>query len=292
MNKIVINSLMLILCSSLATAQVYKWRDESGKLVFSDSPPVNGQTATTIGTSAQTSGSGSSRENHSKTKTADPADLYRSNLAGEPFPSDGYVSGTVQNAKEYLSLLSSKKSLSTEDIIMADYIRFVFDQPEAKPYLDYGDSTSAKLLGRRGDEAKRSLSAREKDILNKSMQMMVGRWESETYQKLDDSEIKRLDSILQRLWIQMCVALTDGNIDHTISFFHSSTQSAYRRQLEAFSSVDLKRIAKDMSHKIQFVKDRGGLIEYALLIKRNGQEYSQVINFQAESNGQWKIRQF
>ncbi len=281
-----------LFCTSIATAKIYKWRDESGKLVFSDSPPVNGQNVTTIGTSEQTSASGSSTENHSKTTTDGSAGLYRSNLAGELFPSNGYVSDKVQNAKEYLSLLSSKNSLNTEDIIMTDYIRFVFDQPEAKPYLDYGDSTSAKSLGRRGDEAKRSLSAREKDILNKSMQMMVGRWESETYQELDDSEIKRLDSILQRLWTQMCVAMADGNIDHTISFFHSSTQSAYRRQLEAFSSVDLQRIAKDMSQEIQFVKDRGGLIEYALRIKRNGQVYFQVINFQAESDGQWKIRQF
>jgi len=292
MNKIAITFLVLTLCTSLATAKIYKWRDERGKLVFSDTPPANGQNATTIGTSGQTSGSGSSAGNHKKTTTVDSAVVYRSNRAGGLMLSNGFVSDEVENAKEYLSLLSSKSSLNAQDIMMTDYVRFVFEQPEAKPYLEYGDSSGAKSLGRRGDVAKRSLSAREKEMLNKSKEMMIGRWESETYQELDDSEIKRLDSILQRLWAQMCVAMADGNIDHTISFFHSSTQSAYRRQLETLSSVDLQKIAKDMSQQIQFVKDRGGLIEYALRIKRNGQVYSQIVNFQAENDGQWKIRQF
>ena len=292
MNKIVITSLIFILCSSLATAQVYKWRDERGKLVFSDSPPVNGQNVTTVGTSVQTPRSGSSTGNHSKATTVDSADLYRSNLAGELFPSNGYVSDEVQNAKEYLNLLLPKTSLNAQDIMMTDYVRFIFEQPEAKPYLDYGDSTSAKSLGRRGDAAKRSLSARDKDMLSKSMEMMIARWESETYQELDDTEIKKLDSILQRLWVQMCVAMANGNMDNTISFFHSSTQSAYRSQLEAFSSVDLQKISKDMNQQIHFVKDRGGLVEYSLRIKRNGQVYSQIVNFQTERDGQWKIRQF
>jgi hypothetical protein len=292
MNKIAITTLIFILCASLATAQIYKWRDENGKLVFSDSPPVSGPIAVPLKGSVKMLEVVSPEVNKSKMMAVDSDDLYRSNRAGQLFPSKGYVSDEVQNAKEYLSLLSSKNSLNAQDIMMTDYVRFVFEQPESKPYLDYGDSTSAKSLGRRGDAAKRSLSAKEKDMINLSMQMMVGRWESETYQEFDKSEINELDAILQRLWTQMCAAMADGNIDHTLSFFHSSTQSAYRKQFEAFSSVDLQRIAKDMSQQIQFVKDRGGLIEYALRIKRNGQVYSQIVNFQAEGDGQWKIRQF
>ena len=292
MNKITITTLILIFCASLATAQVYKWRDENGKLVFSDSPPANGQNATTIGSSVRTSGLGSSTVNNAKKPTVDFGGLHRSNLAGELLTSNNYVYNEVQNAKEYLRLLLPKSSLNAQDIMMIDYLRFVFQQPESKSYLDYGDATSAKSLGRRGDTAKRFLAEKDKNMINKSMEMMVGRWKSETYQEFDKSEIKELDAILQRLWTQMCAAMADGNIDNTLSFFHSSTQSAYRKQLGSFSKEDLQRISVDMSQKIQFVKDRGGLIEYALRIKRHGEVYSQIVNFQAESDGQWKIRQF
>ena len=292
MNKMTITCLLFLFCTSLATAQVYKWRDENGKLVFSDSPPVSAPIAVPIQGSVKAIEVEPPAAKESKNMVVDSGDLYRINGAYLEMTSNNYVYNEVQNAREYLNSLLLKSSFKIEDLMMIDYIRFLFEQPESKPYLNNGDRTSAESLANRGDTAKRSLSAKEKKMVDLGTKMMVGRWQSETYRERDKSEIKELDAILHSLWSQMCAAMANGNIDHTLSFFHSSTRSAYRKRLESFPKDELQRISADMSQQIQFVQDRRGLIEYSLPIERNGEMYSQIVIFQAESDGQWKIKQF
>ena len=292
MNKITITTLIFILSTTLATAQVYKWRDENGKLVFSDSPPVSGPIAVQLQGSVKMIEVESPSVRESKKMAVDSDGLYRSNAEKGLITSNDYVYNEVQNAKEYLNLLLAKSTLNVQDIMMTDYIQFVFDQPESKTYLDYGDSISAKSLGQRGDTAKRSLSAKEKDNIDLGMEMMVGRWESETYQGLDKSEIKELDVILQRLWTQMNSAMADGNIEETLRCFHSSTQRAYRKQLEDFSLKQRENIVNDLKRPIHFVADNAGVVEYVMYLDREGKTYLQTILFQSEQDGMWKIRSF
>jgi len=99
-----------------------------------------------------------------------------------------------------------------------------------------------------------------------------------------------LDALLRAKWEGMSSALTQNDVDGTVSYFSSFSKDAYSEIFTTISSI-LPQVAQDLGD-IQFIRIMKNSVEYDIRTIRDSQEYSFYLIFEKDGDGLWKIRSF
>ena len=151
--------------------------------------------------------------------------------------------------------------------------------PVTKPELEKRGTLTVKAL-RKMDSALKFLGSYPE-----------AKRQMEQRKPLTEAELRRLDIKLRSMWNSMRNALSQGDIDHAVSYFSDSTKESYRKRFEAWSPEKRKRFARDLED-IQLIKEKGPWVEYDIRIVMKEKRFSFMLIFERDLDGKWTIRSF
>lgn len=101
---------------------------------------------------------------------------------------------------------------------------------------------------------------------------------------------EKMDAFFKDKWNGMRASLAKRNIEGALKFFSENSREEYRKQFTTLSSI-LDIIARDMK-EIRLVTIEDNWAEYEIIVTRDGNTYSNQLQFVKDMDGLWKIGRF
>jgi len=101
-----------------------------------------------------------------------------------------------------------------------------------------------------------------------------------------------IDARLKNIWQSMKEALSRQDIDGVILYFASDSQRVYKKLFNGLKA-NLPDIVNELnSAQINLISLKNNKAIYEIVVVRNGNTYSFLLQFIQDNNGIWKIRRY